>query len=303
MTGEEARIKFLDWLQHQRRASPLTTSAYGRDVSAFLAFLTTHLGSEPDLTALAALHQTDFRAWLAGQATEGISAASRARHLAAIRSFYKYLLQWHNVDNSAILLVRTPRVKRPLPRPLPVDKAVALTTDIARVSEDATTQARDVALFTLLYGCGLRISEALGLNIRDAPLPESDRALRVLGKGSKERIVPVLPIVRRVIAAWLARHPNPQPDSPLFVGTRGGRLNPGVVQRTMRAYRRLVGLGEHATPHALRHSFATHLLSGGADLRIIQEVLGHASLATTERYTAVDTTRLIEVWKKSHPRA
>ena len=163
-------------------------------------------------------------------------------------------------------------------------------------------QARDTALFTLLYGCGLRIAEALALDVRDAPCP-ADAMLRVVGKGGKERIVPVLPAVREAVAAWLALHPDRQPDSPLFLGARGGRLDPAVAQRTLRNFRRLHGLPEHATPHALRHSFATHLLAGGADLRSIQDLLGHASLSTTQRYTAVDEARLVEVWRKAHPRA
>ena len=171
------------------------------------------------------------------------------------------------------------------------------------MSDAAAMQARDTALFTLLYGCGLRIAEALALDVRDAPLPARTAMLRVVGKGGKERIVPVLPAVREAIAAWLALHPDRQPDSPLFVGARGRRLDPAVAQRTLRQFRRLHGLPEHATPHALRHSFATHLLAGGADLRSIQDLLGHASLSTTQRYTAVDEARLLEVWRKAHPRA
>jgi integrase/recombinase XerC len=167
------------------------------------------------------------------------------------------------------------------------------------MSDAAATQARDTALFTLLYGCGLRIAEALALDVRDA----RDAVLRVVGKGGKERIVPVLAVVREAIAAWLALHPDPRPDSPLFLGVRGRRLDAAVAQRTLRHFRRLQGLPEHATPHALRHSFATHLLAGGADLRSIQDLLGHASLSTTQRYTAVDEAGLVAVWRKAHPRA
>jgi integrase/recombinase XerC len=164
-------------------------------------------------------------------------------------------------------------------------------------------QARDTALFTLLYGCGLRIAEALSLDVRDAPAPDGEAMLRVVGKGGKERIVPVLPAVREAVAAWLALRPGRQPANPLFIGARGGRLDAAVAQRTLRHFRRLYGLPEHATPHALRHSFATHLLAGGADLRSIQDLLGHASLSTTQRYTTVDEARLVEVWRKAHPRA
>src|SRR4051794_37014441 len=171
------------------------------------------------------------------------------------------------------------------------------------MAEGAAIQARDSALFTLLYGCGLRIAEALALDVRDAPLPGGATMLRVMGKGGKERIVPVLPAVREALAAWLALHPDRRPDGPLFLGARGRRLDPAVAQRTMREFRRLHGLPEHATPHALRHSFATHLLAGGGDLRSIQDLLGHASLSTTQRYTSVDEAALLAVWRKTHPRA
>jgi integrase/recombinase XerC len=173
--------------------------------------------------------------------------------------------------------------------------------DIGEASDTPDIQARDAALMTLLYGAGLRISEALALNVGD--LPAADDALRVTGKGNKQRIVPLLPVVRAALAVWLKLHPNPGRDEPLFTGARGGRLNPGVAQKQLRDFRRFQGLPEHATPHALRHSFATHLLAGGADLRAIQELLGHASLSTTQRYTDVDTAQLMDVWRKAHPRA
>ena len=205
------------------------------------------------------------------------------------------------MDNPSVKLVATPRGRRPLPRALPPDDARNVTTDIAEMQDTAAMQARDTALFTLLYGCGLRIAEALALNVRDAPV--SDQPLRVVGKGSKERIVPVLPVVREAIDAWLRLHPAREPGSALFLGTRGKRLDAAVAQRTLRLYRQQNGLPEHATPHALRHSFATHLLAGGADLRSIQDLLGHASLSTTQRYTSVDEAKLLEVWQASHPRA
>ena len=301
MTGHQARTAYLDWLATERRASPLTTEAYGADLAGFLGFLTGHLGREPDLTDLGGLRQADIRAWLAHQAMQGHSAATRARHLAAVRGFFRFLARRHGVDDTAVSLTATPRARRPIPRPLQPQQASALTTDIAEVTDTPAMQARDTALFTLLYGAGLRISEALSLNRRDAPLPGSDAMLRVTGKGSKQRIVPVLPVVRQAIAAWLRHHPDPAPEAPLFVGARGGRLNPAIAQRTMQAYRRLNGLPETATPHALRHSFATHLLAGGADLRAIQELLGHASLSTTQRYTEVDTARLMAVWRAARP--
>jgi integrase/recombinase XerC len=302
MTAEEARLAFLDWLQHERRAAPLTARAYSADLTAFLGFLTQHLGGEPDLAALASLRQADLRAWLAAEAAAGAGNATRARHLAAVRSFFRFLARRHGVDGTPLKLIATPRARRPVPRPIDIPQARNVTDGIAELSDIATIQARDTALFTLLYGCGLRIGEALALDIRDAPT-EQRPTLRVVGKGSKQRIVPVLPAVRNALDGWLALHPARHPNSPLFVGTRGARLNPGVAQRTLRAFRRLHGLPEHATPHALRHSFATHLLAGGADLRSIQDLLGHASLSTTQRYTAVDQARLVEVWRKAHPRA
>lgn len=303
MTGQAARIAFLDWLERERRAAALTVEAYGADIAGFLGFLTQHLGGEPDLAALASLRAADLRAWLAAEAAAGAGNATRARHLSALRSFFRFLARRHDVDNPALKLIATPRARQPVPRALGTEQAREVTERIAEMSDAAAMQARDTALFTLLYGCGLRIAEALALDVRDAPLPGGDAMLRVVGKGCKERIVPVLPVVRDAVATWLALHPNRQPASPLFVGARGGRLDAAVAQRTLRHFRRLYGLPEHATPHALRHSFATHLLAGGADLRSIQDLLGHASLSTTQRYTAVDAARLVEVWRKAHPRA
>jgi integrase/recombinase XerC len=303
MTGEEARIAFLEWLRRERRAAPLTVEAYGADIAGFLGFLTQHLGGEPDLAALASLRAADLRAWLAGEAAAGAGNASRARHLSAVRSFFRFLARRHDVDNPALKLIATPRGKQPVPRALGTAQAREVTERIAEMSDAAAMQARDTALFTLLYGCGLRIAEALALDVRDAPARDGEAMLRVVGKGGKERIVPVLPAVREAVAAWLALRPDRQPANPLFIGARGGRLDAAVAQRTLRHFRRLYGLPEHATPHALRHSFATHLLAGGADLRSIQDLLGHASLSTTQRYTTVDEARLVEVWRKAHPRA
>ena len=220
-----------------------------------------------------------------------------------MRSFYRFLARRYGVTNPAPGLLGAPRARKPIPRALAPDQARAIAAEIGEAADDPAVQARDTALFTLLYGCGLRIAEALGLAVRDAPPPGSRDGLRVRGKGGKERIVPVLPVVREAIAAWLRLHPDPAPDAPLFLGVRGKRLDPAVAQRTLRTYRRLAGLPDHATPHALRHSFATHLLAGGADLRSIQELLGHASLSTTQRYTAVDQERLLAVWRAAHPRA
>ncbi|MSP04897.1 MAG: tyrosine recombinase XerC [Acetobacteraceae bacterium] len=302
MSGEEARVAFLLWLGAERRASPLTLEAYGTDVSAFLGFLTRHHGVEPDLNTLARVDTSDLRSWLASEAKDGAGNATRARHLSAVKTFYRFLSRRHGVTNAAVHLISGPRTKPPLPKALTVTEAANITTDIAEVTDTALVQARDTALFTLLYACGLRIAEALALNVRDAPLPGMEAMLRVIGKGSKERIVPVLPVVREAMAMWLGHHPDCAPDAPLFIGVRGARLDAAVAQRTLRRYRQQTGLPAHATPHALRHSFATHLLAGGADLRSIQELLGHASLSTTQRYTSVDTAKLMDVWRRAHPR-
>ncbi len=307
--GAAALAGWLDTLARERRASPNTVEAYRGDLSLFLEFLARHLGEPPDVAALGTLRPTDLRGFLAARAREGDSNATRARRLAAIRGFLRHLARRHGGGTAAIAGLRGPRAKAPVPRALTPEAAREIARDIggvhdpARAHHPAMQAARDVALFTLLYGCGLRIAEALALDVRDAPRPGSDAALRVIGKGSKERLVPVLPAVRQAMAGWLAQHPDPRPDAPLFVGARGARLDPAVAQRSLREFRRLAGLPEHATPHALRHSFATHLLGGGADLRAIQDLLGHASLSTTQRYTKVDAAGLLATWKAAHPRA
>ncbi|MCU0887780.1 MAG: tyrosine recombinase XerC [Rubritepida sp.] len=309
MTGEAARQRFLDWLAAERRASPHTVAAYGRDLADLLAFLARHLGGPPDEAALRALRLSDLRGFLAARAAAGAGNATRARQLAAVRSFLRWLARGHGEAPAAIAGLRGPRRRPPLPRALSPADAREVTEQIGavrmteRTPQPAWQAARDAALFTLLYGCGLRIAEALALDIRDAPRAGESAALRVTGKGGKTRLVPVLPVVREAMAAWLAQRPGAEPDAPLFIGVRGERLNAAVAQRTLRDYRRLAGLPEHATPHALRHSFATHLLAGGADLRAIQELLGHASLSTTQRYTAVDAEGLLATWRHAHPRA
>ena len=301
--------RYLSWLADERRASPHTLEAYRRDVTQFMGFLTRYQGQEPDMAALSALKPADVRGFLAERAKEGAGAATRARQLAAVRGFLKFLARREGMTAPTLSGLRGPRLPRPVPRALEAQDARALAAEVGLVHATPNAElpefqaARDVALFTLLYGCGLRISEALGLDVRDAPLPGAEGTLRILGKGGKTRIVPVLPAVRAALAEWLKHRPAAAPDEPLFLGARGKRLDPAIAQKSMRNYRRLAGLPEHATPHALRHSFATHLLGGGGDLRSIQELLGHASLSTTQRYTAVDAARLLETWRSAHPRA
>ncbi len=299
--AEALRAAFLGWLAGEKRAAAKTVETYGRDTAAFLGFLVRHIGGEPTSDTLQELRTADIRAWLAFEAKNGAGNATRSRKLSAITTFFNYLRKRHGVETTALALITRPRAKRPLPRALSETHARSVAENIGEATDTAAIQARDTALMHLLYGAGLRINEALSLNVGD--LPGADDALRVTGKGGKQRIVPLLPAVRDAIALWLKLHPNPARDEPLFLGARGARLNAGVVQKNLRDFRRLNGLPEHATPHALRHSFATHLLSGGADLRSIQELLGHASLSTTQRYTDVDTDRLMEVWRNAHPRA
>jgi integrase/recombinase XerC len=310
LTGEPAALvsaddytaAYLAYLARERRASPLTVAAYGRDLRFFVAFLSAHLGGAPAVSDLVALREADMRAWLAAEAAEGRGNRTRARHLSAVRSFFRYMTKRHGIEITSARLLATPKVAPPLPKALPPAQARAVAQDIGEGSDDPAMQARDVALFTLLYGCGLRIAEALALNVADAP--RDGRPLLVMGKGAKQRLVPVLPAVGEAVSAWLALHPSGgDKAAPLFVGARGGRLNAGVAQRVLRHYRRLAGLPEHATPHALRHSCATHLLAGGADLRSIQDLLGHASLSTTQRYTAVNGGKLLSVWRATHPKA
>jgi integrase/recombinase XerC len=299
--SEALAAAFLAWLAGERRAAAKTVETYGRDILAFFAFCSAHIGGEIDAAALGRLRAADFRAWIAAEAKEGLIPATRARKLSAIKTFFLFLRKRHGVVNDELALIRRPRLSRPLPRALSMEDARLVAEDIGEGADTAAVQARNAALMCLLYGAGLRINEALSLNIRD--WPAADNALRVTGKGNKQRIVPLLPAVREAVGTWLKFHSAPSKDSPLFVGVQGKRLNAGVVQKFLRDFRYANGLPDHATPHALRHSFATHLLAGGADLRSIQELLGHASLSTTQRYTDVDTTQLMAVWRKAHPRA
>lgn len=285
----------------ERRLSPRTEEAYGRDMKEFMSFLSGYLEKTIDTGDLKKLTVGDFRAFLVWRNNRKIARSSIARGLSAVRHFFKYLTRGDVLENTAIMAVRSARPPKTLPKPLSV-------SDAARFLEAAQKQARtpweakrDVALYTLLYGCGLRIAEALALNIGDFPL--SAKAFTITGKGNKQRLVPLLPAVQKAVAAYLKTHPNPQASAPLFVGKRGGRINAGVVQRNVRRLRRALNLAETVTPHALRHSFATHLLQGGGDLRTVQELLGHASLSATQRYTEITTEHLQAVYESAHPRA
>jgi integrase/recombinase XerC len=290
---------WMNWLAGERRASTHTIAAYGRDLAFFLDFLAPHVGEEPTLATLGGLALADFRAYLAHRAAR-VERGSVARGLSVVRNFIRFLERRGLASGPALAVLRAPKLPGVVPKALSVADAAEIVEAPASASD--TWQAeRDIAVLTLLYGCGLRISEALGLARAAAPLGEQ---ITITGKGNKQRLVPVLPAVRQAVAAYLAACPYKlPPDGPLFVGARGGPLNARIVQRQMETLRRALGLPETATPHALRHSFATHLLAGGGDLRAIQELLGHASLSTTQRYTSVDSARLLAVYEAAHPRA
>jgi integrase/recombinase XerC len=290
------------WLEDERRASRHTALGYGRDLAGFLDFLREHLGAVPSLAALEALGPADFRAYLAARARDGIERSSSARALSTLRGFFRFLDRRGLAKNAALAAVRTPKLPKSVPKPLSAEDAGLALEHIVELAEVPWIGRRDLAILMLLYGCGLRISEALGLARAEAPLRPG--MLSITGKGRKTRLVPVLPAVSEAVAEYVTFCPHRLPArGPLFIGVRGGPLNPRLVQRQMQRLRALLSLPETATPHALRHSFATHLLAGGGDLRSIQELLGHASLSTTQRYTAVDAERLLAVYDRAHPRA
>jgi len=299
-------VRWLAHLSDERRMSAKTLEAYRRDAGQFLAFLAEHRGGAPTLSDLAKLTPTDVRAFMAARRSEGIGGRSLMRNLAGVRSFARYLERNGKGKVAALAAVRMPKVPKTLPKPIAIADAKRMTDVDLRAGEEKEPWifARDAAVLALLYGSGLRIAEALGLKREDAPLPGKDDAITVMGKGRKQRMVPVLPMVARLIADYIALCPYDLPDNgPLFVGAKGGPLSPRVIQLSMARLRGALGLPETATPHALRHSFATHLLARGGDLRAIQELLGHASLSTTQIYTEVDTERLLEAYRSAHPRA
>ncbi|WP_341366670.1 tyrosine recombinase XerC [Yoonia sp. BS5-3] len=292
------------WLDHERAlagAAENTLKAYQADLLGFLSFMTQYNGEAQGLGPIAKIGIRDMRAWMANERGRGVSARSLARSLSAVKSFYRWLAAREDFEPTAVLSTRAPKFQAKLPRPLAPDAAAAMIETVELQAPEPWVAARDSAVVTLLYGCGLRISEALGLTGADVPLPE---VLRITGKGGKERIVPVIDAARAAVDAYLRLCPYPaQADKPLFRGVRSGALSPRAIQKVMQQTRMQLGLPATATPHAMRHSFATHLLAAGGDLRAIQELLGHASLSTTQAYTAVDAARLMEVYDKAHPKA
>lgn len=293
-----------DWLQQLAALKGLaanTVEAYCHDVARYLRFLSEHRGGAEGIGAIATASQSDLRAWMAAERTRGLSSRSLARALSAVKGFTAWAADRSGRDATTILAARGPKFRRKLPRPLSEDSAAAVLVDIGEDASETWIAARDMAIVTLLYGLGLRISEALSLTGADHPLPPT---LRITGKGGKTRLVPVIPAAAGAVQAYVDLCPfDLSPNDALFRGARGGAVNPRLIQSAMERARLRLGLPATATPHALRHSFATHLLSAGGDLRAIQELLGHASLSTTQGYTAVDAARLMEVYEKAHPRA
>jgi integrase/recombinase XerC len=298
--------RWLAFLRAERRLSPKTSEAYARDLRQFLEFLAEHWEARVTLKRFAALEATDIRAFMAKRRSDEIASRSLMRALAGLRSFGRFLEREGRGNVGALSAIRAPKVGKSLPKPLAVAAAKRLADADERAGENREPWiwARDAAVMALLYGSGLRISEALGLKRRDVPLPGEGDVLIVTGKGNKTRMVPVLQNVLTLIQVYAAMCPYPlPPEGPMFIGARGGPLLPRIIQLTMARLRGALGLPDSATPHALRHSFATHLLSRGGDLRAIQELLGHASLSTTQIYTGIDSERLLEVYKSAHPRA
>ena len=305
--GLQAQItRWLTHLRSERRLSPKTLEAYARDVRQCLAFLGEHWGAEVTLQRFASLQATDIRAFMASRRAESIAGRSLMRALAGLRSFGRFLEREGLGKVGALGAIRAPKIGKSLPKPLQMAAARQVVDPDSRAGEDRDPWilARDAAVMALLYGSGLRISEALGLARRDVPAPGDGDVLVVTGKGNKTRMVPVLQSVLQAIADYAAACPYAlPPEGPMFVGARGGPLSPRIIQLTMERLRGALGLPDSATPHALRHSFATHLLTRGGDLRAIQELLGYAALATTQIYTGIDTERMFEVYASAHPRA
>ena len=301
MAIEELKQTWLNYLQSEKRFSEHTVAAYERDLRFFLEFLTAHLGTDPDVRDLMKLEASDLRAFLSKRRMEGLDKASMARGLSVIRNFFRFLDRRGFGTNSQILQVKSPKLSQSVPKALTINETDQTLLASASMHEQEWVNLRDQALLTLLYGCGLRISEALNLTRQEWP---SDDMLKVKGKGSKERLVPIMPVVRQAMATYFAVRPKPfDQKSPIFIGEKGKKLQRAVAEKNLANVRRALGLPDSLTPHALRHSFATHLLGNGGDLRAIQDVLGHASLSTTQRYTKVDYEHLLSAYKDAHPRA
>ena len=290
-----------DWLFNERKLSENTRMAYLKDVEAFFCFFSKHIGSNISMLSLQQLTIADLRSFLADRKRSGLSNTSMARNVSSIRSFFYFLNKFGHLKNEAINLLTSPKIPQAIPKALDEDEALSILEKPSSTNMQPWVKSRDKAIFALMYGCGLRIGEIIALDGSDIPLSD---AIIVKGKGNKQRLIPIMPIIRDSVAEYMSLCPfTISKDGPAFFGVRGNRLNPGVVQRSMRLIRGSLGLPATATPHSLRHSFGTHLLVNGGDLRSIQELLGHASLSTTQRYTAIDTNYLKEVHQKFHPRA
>lgn len=297
----DALTKWEQWLQNEKRASAHTLSSYQLDLKNLFAFINIHRGRQINLTTLSTLELSDFRSWLAHNASLRLTASSRARAVAGVRNFFRWLDRTGQLHNPAIELLKLPKTERRLPRPVSEIQAQDIVTLSKNIPTEDWVGLRDTALFTLLYGAGLRISEAL--NLTRADLAQKSR-LVVTGKGNKQRAVPILPVVTEALDKYLLACPYAlETNNFIFVGARGEKLNPAIAQRHLRQLRRQLGLPDSVTPHALRHSFATHMLASGADLRSLQELLGHSSLSTTQLYTKVDAQQLTKAYRSAHPRA
>ncbi len=308
MSLVSAQEAWRDWLKSERRLAGHTLVAYEHDVDSFLAFMTTYLGGPPTLEALGGLKPAEFRAWLADQAKRGMARTSTARAFSSVRSFFRFLDKRGLAQNATIGAIQTPKLPRSLPKALSEKDMGDLLDQEPEQERDAWIDLRDAAVLVLLYGAGLRIGEALGLtkSVVDGLLATGQDTLAITGKGNKQRLVLLLPQAIEAMKAYRDACPLMAalgPGDAFFLGARGGPLDPAIVQKRVRDIRHALGLPESVTPHALRHSFATHLLGAGGDLRTIQELLGHASLSTTQRYTDVDAARLTEVYRSAHPRA
>ena len=304
----EARAAWRDWLQSERRLAGHTLVAYEHDVASFLGFMTKYLGDTPTLEQLSKLKPAEFRAWLAERAREGMARTSTARAFSSLRSFFRFLDKRGLAYNASIAAIQTPKLPRSIPKALSEDDMTELLDTPPEREREAWIDLRDTAVLLLLYGAGLRIGEALGLakGTVDELLKSGRDTLSITGKGSKTRLVPLLPQAIEALGAYRDACPFMKalgPGDAFFLGARGAPLDPAIVQKRVRELRHQLGLADSVTPHALRHSFATHLLGAGGDLRTIQELLGHASLSTTQRYTDVDAARLSAVYRAAHPRA